>query len=296
MYGVNLDPATPRYRSRLCAAASYRRLTHRGLDGAMQYSGLYRCSGCSVTFSEVIEKVPARLLDVAGIGKKRAAKITSGWADQKIFREIMVFLHAHGVSTSKSVRIFKTYGQDAIPIVRENPYRLAKDIRGIGFLSADTIAQKMGIALDSPLRAQAGVSYALAEASSQGHCGLPRPELVELAVKLLEIAIDPVERAIDQELVDEVLVADTVDGAACVFLAPLYQAERSIAEHMRRLRTGTPRWPRIDADQAIPWVEHKLGIALAPSQQEAVCLALTSKVLVITGGPGVGKTTLVIPS
>jgi len=205
----------------------------------------------------------------------------------------MVFLHAHGVSTSKSVRIFKTYGPDAIAVVRENPYRLAKDIRGIGFLSADTIAQKMGIALDSPLRARAGVSYALAEASSQGHCGLPRPELVELAVKLLEIAADPIELAIDEELAEDVLVADTVDGAPCVFLAPLYQAERSIADHVRRLSAGKPAWPHVDADQAIPWVEKKLGITLAPSQQEAVRLALTSKLLVITGGPGVGKTTLV---
>jgi len=242
---------------------------------------------------EVIETMPDRLNEVAGIGPKRAKKITSGWADQKVIREIMVFLHAHGVSTSKSVRIFKTYGQDAIAIVRENPYRLAKDIRGIGFLSADTIAQKMGIALDSPLRARAGVSYALAEASSQGHCGLPRPELVELAVKLLEIAADPIELAIDEELAEDVLVADTVDGAPCVFLAPLYQAERSIADHVRRLSAGKPTWPHVEADQAIPWVEKKLGITLAPSQQEAVRLALTSKLLVITGGPGVGKTTLV---
>jgi len=242
---------------------------------------------------EVIETTPARLNEVAGIGPKRAKKITSGWADQKVIREIMVFLHAHGVSTSKSVRIFRTYGQDAIAVVRENPYRLAKDIRGIGFLSADTIAQKMGIALDSPLRARAGVSYALAEASSQGHCGLPRPELVELAVKLLEIAADPIELAIDEELAEEVLVADTVDGAPCVFLAPLYQAERSIADHVQRLSAGKPTWPHVDADHAIPWVEKKLGITLAPSQQEAVRLALTSKLLVITGGPGVGKTTLV---
>ena len=116
---------------------------------------------------DVIEQSPARLQEIDGIGKKRANKITSGWADQRIIREIMVFLHAHGVSTSRAVRIFKTYGQDAIAVVRDNPYRLARDIRGIGFLSADTIAQKIGIALDSPLRAQAGVSYALAEASSE---------------------------------------------------------------------------------------------------------------------------------
>ena len=242
---------------------------------------------------DVIEQSPARLQEIDGIGKKRANKITSGWADQKIIREIMVFLHAHGVSTSRAVRIFKTYGQDAIAVVRDNPYRLARDIRGIGFLSADTIAQKIGIALDSPLRAQAGVSYALTEASSQGHCGLPNGELVPLAVKLLQIPADLIEVAIKQEIADEVVFPDTLDGQPCVFLAPLYQAERAIAEHIRRLKTGTPAWPTVDADKAVPWVENKLGISLAPSQQDAVRRALASKLLVITGGPGVGKTTLV---
>jgi len=242
---------------------------------------------------EVIEQSPARLLEIDGIGKKRAQKITSGWSDQKIIREIMVFLHGHGVSTSRAVRIFKTYGPDAITVVRANPYRLARDIRGIGFLSADTIAKKVGIALDSPLRAQAGVSYALAEASAQGHCGLPHAELVPMAVKLLQIPTEIIERAIEQEIADEVLVADPVDGRPCIFLAPLYQAERSIAEHIERLKVGEPAWPAADADKAIPWVERKLDIVLAPSQQAAVRLALTSKLLVITGGPGVGKTTLV---
>jgi exodeoxyribonuclease V alpha subunit len=212
---------------------------------------------------DVIDLSPARLEEIDGIGKKRAQKITSSWADQRIIREIMVFLHAHGVSTSRAVRIFKTYGQDAIAVVRENPYRLARDIRGIGFLSADTIAQKIGIALDSPLRAQAGVSYALAEASSQGHCGLPYAELVPLAVKLLQIPADVIESAIEQEIVDEVVVPDTVDEEPCVFLAPLYQAELSIAEHIRRLKVGRPVWPPFDADKALLWVETKLDISLA---------------------------------
>ena len=242
---------------------------------------------------DVIEQSPARLQEIDGIGTKRANRITSGWADQKVIREIMVFLHAHGVSTSRAVRIFKTYGQEAIDVVRANPYRLARDIRGIGFLSADTIAQKIGIALDSPLRAQAGVSYALAEASSQGHCGLPYSELVPLAVKLLGIPGEVIETAIAQEIADEVVVPDTVDGEPCVFLAPLYQAERAIAEHIQRLTAGSPAWSAFDADKAIPWVENKLGISLAQSQQDAVRLALASKLLVITGGPGVGKTTLV---
>jgi exodeoxyribonuclease V alpha subunit len=242
---------------------------------------------------DVIEQSPERLREIPGIGEVRARKITSGWADQKVIRSIMVFLHAHGVSTSRAVRIFKTYGQGAIDVVRENPYRLAQDIRGIGFLSADTIAQKIGIAKDSPLRAQAGISYALTEASAQGHCGLPYAELVPLAVKLLDIPDAIIEAAIAQEITDEVLFPDTVEGQPCVFLAPLYYAEQSIAAQIRRLKAGAVSLPDFDADKAIPWVEQKLSIQLADSQKEAIRLALSSKLLVITGGPGVGKTTLV---
>lgn len=241
----------------------------------------------------IIEHAPERLREIKGIGEKRARKITGGWADQKVIREIMVFLHTHGVSTSRAVRIFKTYGQDAIDIVRANPYRLAQDIRGIGFLSADTIAQKIGIAKDSPFRAQAGVSYALAESASQGHCGLPHTELVDLAVKLLDIPAQVIETALQEEVANGAVIPDTVDGQPCVFLASLYHAERSVAAQIARLRAGQPPWPSVDADKAITWVEKKLSIALAERQKSAIRLALTSKLLVITGGPGVGKTTLV---
>ena len=135
----------------------------------------------------VIEEQPERLKGLRGIGPKRIQKITSGWADQKVIREIMVFLHSHGVSTSKSVRIYKKYGKDAVKTVKENPYRLAKDIRGIGFKSADTIAQNIGIEPTSPIRAQAGVAFALSEASgNQGHCCLPRPLLISQASELLK--------------------------------------------------------------------------------------------------------------
>jgi exodeoxyribonuclease V alpha subunit len=256
------------------------------------YAGkLVKAFGAAVF--DVIEQSPERLREIPGIGEVRARKITSGWADQKVIRSIMVFLHAHGVSTSRAVRIFKTYGQGAIEIVQENPYRLAQDIRGIGFLSADTIAQKIGIAKDSPLRAQAGISYALTEASGQGHCGLPYAELVPLAVKLLDIAESIIETAIAQEIADEVLLPDTVEGQACVFLAPLYYAEQSIAAQIQRLDAGGTTLPAFEAEKAIPWVEQKLSIQLADSQKAAIRLALSSKLLVITGGPGVGKTTLV---
>jgi len=246
-----------------------------------------------VAVFDVIEQTPQRLREIPGIGEVRAKKITSGWTDQKIIRSIMVFLHANGVSTSRAVRIFRTYGQDAIKIVSDNPYCLARDIRGIGFLSADTIAQKIGIAKDSPLRAQAGISYALSEASAQGHCGLPYTELVPLAIKLLEIPETVIEMAIAQEISSEVLFPDTVDNQPCVFMASLYFAEQSIAAQIRRLKTSTTTLPTFDADKAIPWVEEKLSIHLADSQKKAIRLSLTSKLLVITGGPGVGKTTLV---
>ncbi len=259
--------------------------------GPVYAARLVKAFGAAVF--DTIERTPERLREVDGIGEVRARKITSGWADQKVIREIMVFLHGHGVSTSRAVRIFKTYGADAVAVVSENPYRLARDIRGIGFLSADTIAQKVGIARDSPMRARAGISYALAEASGEGHCGLPRAQLVELAVKLLEIPTPIIETAIDQEIGDEVLVADTVDGQPSVFLAALYNAEQSIAAHIGRLQKGPLPWSAFEADKAIPWVERRLSIQLADSQKQAVRLALATKILVITGGPGVGKTTLV---
>ena len=256
------------------------------------YAGkLVKAFGAAVF--DIIEQSPERLREIAGIGEIRARKITSGWADQQIIRSIMVFLHAHGVSTSRAVRIFKTYGQDAIDIVKENPYRLARDIRGIGFLSADTIAQKIGVVLQTGVADQAGISYALTEASRQVHFGPPYAELVPLAIKLLDIEASVIEIAIAQEISDEILFPDTVDGQPCVFLAPLYFAEQSIAAQIRRIHTDRTTLPTFDADKAIPWVEQKLAIQLADSQKAAVRLALSSKILVITGGPGVGKTTLV---
>jgi exodeoxyribonuclease V alpha subunit len=242
---------------------------------------------------DLIEQAPERLQDVDGIGPKRAARIVRGWAEQKVIREIMLFLHAHGVGTSRAVRIFKTYGADAIQVISENPYRLARDIRGIGFKSADQIASRLGIEKTAMIRARAGISYALAEAMDKGHCGLPVDELRGLAAELLEIAPEIVDEALALELREGAVVADTVDGRACAFLAGLHRAERGIAERLLRLAHGPPPWPAVDAEKAIPWVEAQARLELAASQKEALRLALASKVLVITGGPGVGKTTLV---
>ena len=242
---------------------------------------------------DTIEQSPERLREVDGIGPKRAERIRRGWADQKVIREIMLFLHGHGVGTSRSVRIFKTYGQEAIQVISENPYRLARDIRGIGFKSADQIAMRLGIEKTAMIRARAGIGYALAEAMDEGHCGLPTDELRHLAAELLEIPPEIVDAALDLELSDGEVVADTVEDRPCVFLAGLYRAEQSIAERLVGLGAGSPPWLAMDPEKAIPWVERKVGISLAESQKEAVRLALRAKVLVITGGPGVGKTTLV---
>jgi exodeoxyribonuclease V alpha subunit len=242
---------------------------------------------------DVIEAEPNRLREVDGIGPVRAARITAAWAEQKIVREIMVFLHSHGVGTARAVRIFKTYGADAVQVMSENPYRLARDIRGIGFKTADAIAMKLGIDKTAMIRVRAGISYALTEAMDEGHCGLPTEQLVPLAQGLLEVPAELVRTALDLELAEGTIIADSVGDMPCTFLSGLYRAERAVAERLTRLVAGTLPWPWIDPDKALPWVADRIGLALAESQTAAIKLALVSKVLVITGGPGVGKTTIV---
>ena len=242
---------------------------------------------------DVIEAEPDRLREVTGIGPKRAKRITDAWAEQKVVREIMVFLHSHGVGTARAVRIFKTYGTDAVQVMTDNPYRLARDIRGIGFKTADAIAMKLGIDKSAMVRVRAGISYALAEAMDEGHCGLPAAELLPLAASLLEVPAELVQTALDLELAEGTVVADEVGETACIFLAGLHRAERVIAERIRSLATGRLPWPYIDAEKALPWIEQKTGLSLAESQVAAIRQALLAKVFVITGGPGVGKTTIV---
>ena len=242
---------------------------------------------------EVIEHMPQRLLEVEGIGPKRAARITASWAGQKIIREIMAFLQGHGIGTSRAVRIFKTYGADAIPLVSENPYRLPRDISGIGFKSADQIAERLGIARTAMIRARAGLAYTLAEAMGQGHCALPEAELLGQAEKLLEIPSAILGEALQAELATGTVVADTIEARRCIFLAYLWRAEQFIARRFEALLQERPPWPVIDAERALGWVEQKFGLMLAASQRAAVTLALAGKLVVVTGGPGVGKTTLV---
>ena len=230
---------------------------------------------------------------MTGIGKVRAKRITDAWAEQKVVREIMVFLHSHGVGTARAVRIFRTYGADAAQVMTENLYRLARDIRGIGFRTADAIAMKLGIAKTAMIRVRADIGYALTEAMDEGHCGLPEEELGPLAAGLLEVPDDLIRSALDLELSDGAVVTDTVEDTPCIFLGGLYRAERAIAGRLLEIASGKLPWPVIEPDKALPWAERKTGLVLAPGQADAVRVALASKVSVITGGPGVGKTTIV---
>src|SRR3712207_1483128 len=168
---------------------------------------------------EVIEAAPERLTEVAGIGPWRASRIVAGWAEQKAVREIMIFLHAHGVGTARAVRIFKTYGHEAIRVMTEDPYRLARDVRGIGLRTADAIAAKLGMAKTAPQRLRAGVSFALQTATDEGHCALPTAMLTSLAQTLLEVEAPLIEAAVAEELRrGEAVVSDTVGPETCVFL------------------------------------------------------------------------------
>ena len=276
----------------------------RGI-GPIYAAKLVACFGEAVF--EVIEQAPERLREVPGIGPVRGQRISQAWADQKVVRDIMVFLHSHGVGTARAVRIFKTYGNDAVRVMAENPYQLARDIRGIGFRTADAIASRLGIGPEAMIRLRAGINYALLEASGEGHCGLPAAELLKLAGELLaversdetgattRVRLVPglIQSALDLELAEGSVVADALNLEPAIFLFSLHRDEQAIATALQHLNQGAPPWGTIDASVAIPWVEHRLGIELAETQKAAVRQALASKLLVITGGPGVGKTTLI---
>ena len=275
------------------------------LEGIERYLGSGLIKGIGVHFAkrlvsafgdkvfEVIENKPDLLSTVDGIGKIRAQSICANWQDQKIIREIMVFLQSHGVGTTRATRIYKTYGEKAIEIVSQNPYQLAKDIRGIGFISADTIAGNLGIAKNSLVRARAGIAHVLLEATSDGHCGLPKEILIQSSQKLLEIEKDLIELAIVEEIKLKSLVADTLNNIETIFLTSYYVYEKNIAKILLNLAKSPVLWNQTDTTEILPIVEEQLNIKLAKSQKLAISKALESKLMVITGGPGTGKTTLV---
>jgi exodeoxyribonuclease V alpha subunit len=242
---------------------------------------------------DVIEQYPEKLLTMEGIGKKRQQKITNAWTEQKVIRDIMVFLQSHGIRTARAVRIYKTYGDSAIIKVQENPYRLALDIHGIGFKTADHIAQNMGIDQQSFIRAQAGIRHILQELSNQGHCAEEQEALIHKTHVLLNISQEIIREAIKSELTASHLISQSVDDSVWLFLRPLALAEQGVANHLKRLAAGLPPWGNIALKKAITWVEKQNKITLSDSQCAAIKNTVNSKVSVITGGPGVGKTTVI---
>ncbi|HET6409875.1 MAG TPA: AAA family ATPase, partial [Chthoniobacteraceae bacterium] len=240
----------------------------------------------------IIENFSARLEEVEGIGPGRRNRIKDAWAEQKVIREIMVFLHSHGVSTARAVRIYKTYGERAIERVRQNPYLLARDIPGVGFKTADEIAQKVGIPRDSIMRASAGLEFVLSEATGDGHCALPRELLLEESEKVLALPPTLVAEALQRLLQKRELVHESINDEELIFLPRLRNSEEAIALALSEKCTKPGNYPPIDVSKAIEWAEKKTGKILGESQRAAVHSALANRVTVITGGPGVGKTTL----
>ncbi len=254
---------------------------------------------------EVIDREPRRLAEVDGIGPVRMARIRDAWQEQRGIRDVMVFLQSHGVRTAHAIRIYKLYGAEAVARVRSDPYRLARDVYGIGFETADRIARRLEIAADAPQRARAGVLHALGEASREGHTYLPRDRLVAEASKLLEVNPGVVERALANLVAEDELEAVELPlgpeggaaphpgGEEAIFPKALAVAERGVAELVRELTAQRTLPLRIDVGRAVGWFEDRQRIRLAPQQRHALERALTAKVMILTGGPGTGKTTLV---
>lgn len=241
---------------------------------------------------DIIEHSSARLQEVDGIGAGRRQQIKAAWAEQKTVRDIMVFLHSHGISTSRALRVYKLYGEDAIARVRANPYLLARDIPGIGFKSADAVGERLGFGHDSILRARGGLQHVLSEATAEGHAALPKAVLISSASELLGVDESVVAGALEREVADGQLVCEEIAGEAMVFLPALRAAEMTIADTLRRLGSQPPNYPKIDFEKALEWVQKKTGKELSPSQVDALRSVLGARASVITGGPGVGKTTL----
>ncbi|MEY4615818.1 MAG: ATP-dependent RecD-like helicase [Pseudomonadota bacterium] len=242
---------------------------------------------------EIIEKEPRRLLEIEKFGEKRLAAVTAAWKESCTVRDIMVFLQSHGVSTSKAVKIYKTYGEDAIEKVRANPYQLARDISGVGFKSADVIATHLGIDKKSMLRACAGLSYVLYERINNGHCAYPYDQLLHETEELLGIDGPILTEAINEEIKAGHLVEETIESFRCIYPRALHRIEQEVAELLLELRKGPTPWPYpTDIDQTLIATEKSLKLSLAPLQKLAIHTALLNKVCVITGGPGTGKSTL----
>ncbi len=259
----------------------------------------------------VIEEDPQRLREVLGVGKQRVARITSAWEEQKAIKEVMLFLQSHNVSTSHAVRIYKTYGDASIDVVRNDPYRLARDIYGIGFLTADKIARELGLAHDSPQRVQAGITYTLSQMAGDGHVYAPQGELVHESRRILEVPPELVAEGIEglaseQQVLVESMTYEAADDhppatllqeEKAVYLPPFYYGEIGVANRLKTIlnveKSRLAFYQKADLERVFEYLADEGGLSLNQGQQLAVQKALTNKATVLTGGPGTGKTTAV---
>jgi exodeoxyribonuclease V alpha subunit len=291
--------------------ARYTEVAPATLDGIRRYLGSGLIKGIGPEFAgriverfgietlEILDRDPGRISEVQGIGPARAKSIRAAWSAQREVRKVMVFLQGYGVSPAFAARIYKRYGESAIAKVRENPYRLAFDVWGIGFLSADKLAAALGIGKESDVRVEAGVRHVIQDAATNGDVFVPRERLARLAAALLEVTEKVADAGVDRlarlgdVVVDETITAGAIDAGAAVYDADLRRAEVAVAQGLRKLLDARAADVAIDVPRALAWYEQQAGLTLARQQAEAVTLALSGKVAVVTGGPGVGKTTIV---
>ncbi|MFC0435953.1 ATP-dependent RecD-like DNA helicase [Kutzneria buriramensis] len=280
-------PATVQGIRRYLGSGLVKGIGPRIADRIVEHFGL--------TALDVIETDVGRLIEVPGLGPKRTKLIAGAWEEQKAIKEVMLFLQEVGVSTSLGVRIYKTYRDDSIRVVKEEPYKLAADVWGIGFKTADTLAQAVGIPHDSPQRVKAGIQYTLSQASDDGNCFLPQDELIAKAVEILSVSSVLVTDCLRELVAEEGVVREEIfeGDPAAIYLVPFHRAEISLAGQLTRLlRSDVDRmdaFGSVDWDRALDWLRRSTGTTLAPEQEQAVRLALTEKVAVLTGGPGCGK-------
>lgn len=237
---------------------------------------------------KIIDEEPERLLKVSGIGEKRVERIISCWQEQRAVRNVMIFLRGHGVSPAFAQKIYKTYGDESIAKVRENPFRLAQEIFGIGFKSADKIAQNLGIEKEAPVRIDAGIEHILWELSNEGHTCSPREELIKAVIEALEIP----EALVRERIAFLAKEKRIIEEEERIWVRPLYLSEVGIARELARLMQAPCRLRDVQLDKAIEWVQQKLNIELADLQRQGVMTALSQKTMVLTGGPGTGKSTI----
>ncbi len=278
---------------------SYKELMPSTLTGIEKYLGSGLIKGIGPVYAkkivkkfglstiEIIEKTPDRLSEIEGIGEKRLEMIKSGWEEQKEIKNVMIFLQSHGISTTFAVKIFKRYGKKSVDVLKENPYRLADDIWGIGFKSADKIAENMGFEPFSYSRCRSGFFYILNEASNNGHCYLTKEEMIEEAQKLLDID----EEAINDHLLTAVKDESLINDNGCIYLPPILFSEIAVSKRIKEISNTPGIYSSSGVKEVIKKIENEEKISYDLIQKEAIEKVVQSKFIVLTGGPGTGKTT-----